>query len=185
VGCDASKVLEPVERILDAPTQPVETLAEAEGLFPVRFGMTGLVPRSSSSSRNSALSYALTPSIRFAGFTLRIRRSAIGQSCASPPVNKMARRRPLASASACIFVLRPPRERPLFRPLPSDALSRAWSRSSVCLWIVRFQQAPGTGFPRRHAAPSAQSDYRSLSGVHTRAGNRTSDSRFSEHARYR
>ena len=77
-----------------------------------RFGMTGLVPRSSSSSRNSALSYALSPSIRFAGFTLRIRRSATGQSCASPPVNKMARRRPLASASACIFVLRPPRERP-------------------------------------------------------------------------
>ena len=74
--------------------------------------MTGLVPRSSSSSRNSALSYALSPSIRFAGFTLRIRRSATGQSCASPPVNKMARRRPLASASACIFVLRPPRERP-------------------------------------------------------------------------
>ena len=36
----------------------------------------------------------------------------------------------------------------------------------MCLWIVRFQQAPGTGFPRRHAAPSAQSDYRSLSGVH-------------------
>ena len=58
--------------------------------------MTGLVPRSSSSSRNSALSYALSPSIRFAGFTLRIRRSAIGQSCASPPVNKMARTRPFS-----------------------------------------------------------------------------------------
>src|SRR5207245_6203073 len=48
----------------------------------------------------------------FDDFTLRIRRSATGQSCASPPVNRMARRRPLASASACIFVLRPPRERP-------------------------------------------------------------------------
>ena len=35
------------------------------------------------------------------------------------------------------------------------------------LWIVRFQQAPGTGFPRPHAAPSAQSDYRSLSKVNT------------------
>ena len=41
-----------------------------------------------------------------------MRRSAIGQSCASPPVNRMAIRRPLTSASACIFVLRPPRERP-------------------------------------------------------------------------
>jgi hypothetical protein len=50
--------------------------------------------------------------MRFDGFTLRIRRSAIGQSCASPPVSRMAMRRPLASASAWIFVLRPPRERP-------------------------------------------------------------------------
>jgi hypothetical protein len=74
---------------------------------------------------------------------------------------------------------------PLFRPLPSDALSRAWSRSSVCLWIVRFLQAPGTGFPRRHAAPSAQSDYRSLSEVHTRAGSRTSDNRSSRRAQCR
>jgi hypothetical protein len=50
--------------------------------------------------------------MRFADFTLRIRRSATGQSCASPPVNRMAMRRPLASASAWIFVLRPSRERP-------------------------------------------------------------------------
>ena len=56
------------------------------------------------------------------------KRSATGQSCASPPVNRMAISRPLASASAWIFVLRPPRERPtacfcspLFRPMPSDA----------------------------------------------------------------
>ena len=32
--------------------------------------------------------------------------------CASPPINRTAIRRPLASASASIFVLRPPRERP-------------------------------------------------------------------------
>src|SRR5215471_6412842 len=50
--------------------------------------------------------------MRLDRFTLRIRRLAIGQSCASPPVNKMAIRRPLASDSAWIFVLRPPRERP-------------------------------------------------------------------------
>ena len=37
---------------------------------------------------------------RFDGFTLRIMRSATGQSCASPPVNRMAIRRPLISASA-------------------------------------------------------------------------------------
>ena len=53
--------------------------------------------------------------------TLRIRRSATGQSCASPPVNRIAIRRPLTSASAWIFVLRPPRERPtacFCSPLP-------------------------------------------------------------------
>src|SRR5215475_4734022 len=65
-----------------------------------RFGMTGLVPCSRRSSRSSALSYALSPSIRFDGFTLRTRRSATGQSCASPVVNRMAIRRPLTSASA-------------------------------------------------------------------------------------
>ena len=44
-------------------------------------------------------------------------------------VSRIAIKRPLASASAWIFVLRPPRERPtacffspLFRPLPSGAL---------------------------------------------------------------
>src|SRR4029079_19256254 len=74
--------------------------------------MTGLVPFSSNSSRNSALPYALSPSMHFGFFTLRISRSAAGQSCAWPPVTRIAIRRPLASASAWIFVLRPPRERP-------------------------------------------------------------------------
>ena len=64
---------------------------------------------------------------------------------------------------------------PLFHLLPSGALSRAWSRSSACRWIVRSQQVPGTGFPRRRAVPSAQSGYRRED--HTQAGNRTSDSR--------
>jgi hypothetical protein len=157
-----------------------------------RFGMTALVPCSSRSSRNSVLSYALSPSMRLARSTRRIRRSASGQSWASPPVNRMAIRRPLASASAWIFVLRPPRERPtacfcspLFRHLRSGAPSRAWSRSSACLWTVRFQQASETDFPRCHAAPSEQTGYRSLSQDHIREGNRTSGNRFSTHARCR
>jgi hypothetical protein len=90
--------------------------------------MTGLVPFSSNSLRNLALSYALSPSTRLGFFTLRISRSAAGQSCAWPPVNRNAIRRPLASASAWIFVLRPPRERPtacfcfpLFLRQPNDA----------------------------------------------------------------
>ena len=87
--------------------------------------MIDLVPCSSSSSRRSALSYALSPSMRLGRTTRRIRRFACGQSCASPPLNRMAIRRPLASASACIFVLRPPRgPQPAFSP-PFSAGRRA------------------------------------------------------------
>ena len=157
-----------------------------------RFGMTGLVPCSSRSARSSLLSYALSPSRHLAGSTRQIRRSASGPSCASPPVNRMAIRRPLASASAWIFVLRPPRERPtacffspLFRRPRSGGLSRGWSRSSVCLRIVRSRRVPGTDFPRCRAAPTEQTGCRSWSEDRIRAGNRTSDSRFSTHVRCR
>jgi hypothetical protein len=105
--------------------------------------MIDLVPCSSSSSRRSALSYALSPSMRLGRTTRRIRRFASGQSCASTPLNRMAISRPLASASAWIFVLRPPRERPtacffsaLFRRPPIGGLSRAWSRSSGYRWLA-------------------------------------------------
>ena len=88
----------------------------------------------------------------------------------------MAMRRHLASASACIFVLRPPRERPtacfcspLFRPLPNDALPHAWNRSSVCLRIVRSRQGAGTGSSKSRVRPNAQSDYKSWSKDHIRA----------------
>jgi hypothetical protein len=128
--------------------------------------MTDLVPCSSSSSRNSVLSYALSASMHLGRFTRRIRRSATGQSCASPPVNRMAIRRPLVSASAWIFVLRPPRERPtacfcspLLRRLLTGGRSRAWSRSSASLWISRSRQVPEKGFPRCRAAPSEQNCY--------------------------
>jgi hypothetical protein len=54
---DAPEVLQSVEGAFDAPAQLIETLAEPERLFPIALvGMTGLVPRSFSSSRNSALS---------------------------------------------------------------------------------------------------------------------------------
>jgi hypothetical protein len=112
-------------------------------------------------------------------------RSATGQSCASPPVRRMAKRRP-ASASASTFVLRPPLERPiacfcspLFHPLPSGALCHPWSRSSGCLPISRFRQVPGTDFPRPRAAPSARSGYRSSPADHRPPGHRTRASRFS------
>src|SRR5262249_48375762 len=53
-GCDAPEVLQPVERTLDAPAQLVRRLLKVNGCFLLLLlGMTGLVPRSSSSSRNS------------------------------------------------------------------------------------------------------------------------------------
>ena len=67
---------------------------------------------SNSSVRHSDFSTELT-SMHFDGFTLRISRSATGQSCAWPPVNRMAISRPLSVCFSCIVVLRPPRERPI------------------------------------------------------------------------
>src|SRR5580704_12777825 len=117
-----------------------------------RFGMTDLVPCSSSSLRNSALSYALSPSMRLGRCTLRNKRSATGQSCASPPVNRMAISRPLASASAWIFVLRPPRERPtacffspLFRPGESHVDLRLVLRQ-LAIWILKRTPESRGGF---------------------------------------
>lgn len=51
---DAPEVLQSVERTLDAPRQHIKVLAEAEWLLSVAavLGMTGLVPRASSLSRN-------------------------------------------------------------------------------------------------------------------------------------
>jgi hypothetical protein len=77
-------------------------------------------------SPSPALLWKPTPYVTSLPFTTRLcrradisvislcemRRSATGHSCASPPVSKIARRRPLASASAWILVFRPPRERP-------------------------------------------------------------------------
>ncbi len=48
--------------------------------------------------------------------------------------------------------------------------------SSACPRIARSWQAPGTDFPRYHAAPSARSGYRSSSADHKLPVNRTSGS---------
>jgi hypothetical protein len=100
--------------------------------------------------------------------------------CASPPVNSMASKRPLASASAWIFVLRLllSGQSPAFAP-PLSTCCRA-----VCLDVrgvdhLRLRRSPfpgewpGTDFPRPRAPPSARNGYRSLSAGRTQAGNRT------------
>ena len=88
----------------------------------------GLTQRLNSRRRRCLPPGDLSPRSFLAGFVRRTTRSATGQSCASPPLRRMERRRPLASAIAWFFVLRPPRERPiacfcspLFRLRPSGA----------------------------------------------------------------
>ena len=83
-------------------------------------------------------------------------------------------------------MLRPPRERPtacfcspLFRPLPSDALSRCVESIHLCVCGSSVSsKLPEQVFPDATPRPAHKAIIRSLSEVHTRAGNRTSDSRF-------
>jgi len=72
----------------------VEALAEAERVSSCCCGLNvRVVPRCSSSSLNSALSVSLSPSIRFGCvLLLRVCGSGTVQSCASPPVNRIAMR---------------------------------------------------------------------------------------------
>jgi hypothetical protein len=88
-----------------------------------------------------------------------MRRCATGQSCASRPVNRMAMRRPLGSASAWIFVLRPPRERPTACFCSIDHLG-------VSRWSIPGKLRKKV-FPDAAPRPSARSDYRSSSVDHT------------------
>src|SRR3984893_8230388 len=78
-------------------------------------------------------------------------RSATGQSCASPPVRRMARRRPRASARAWTFVLRPPLERPIacFRS-PFSPRCRAVRFDVRGVDHLRVCRTPGSGkFPEQ------------------------------------
>jgi hypothetical protein len=98
---DTPEVLQSTESVLLVPCKGA--LLKLNGcLLLRRFGRIGLVPRSFSPRRNSAPSSALSPKRCDA---VAMSRSA-GQSSASPPVRRMARRRPRASAGT--FVLRPP-----------------------------------------------------------------------------
>jgi hypothetical protein len=80
--------------------------------------------------------------VRLEGFILRINRSATGQSCASPPVNRMAMRRPLASASAYLRVTpfaRAANSLLLLLPFPPAAERRALTsvESIICVSVDR------------------------------------------------
>ena len=110
------------------------------------------------------------------------------QSCASPPVRRIARRRPRASASAWTFVLRPPLERPiacfcspLFHPLPSGAHVRGVDHLGVCRSTVSGK-FPEQIFPDPAPRPAHEAV---IDRRRRPPGNRTSDSRFSAPARCR
>jgi hypothetical protein len=175
-----SEVLQPVERTFDAPRQLVETLAEAERLLPVtsvgndrlvqllaQFGtVVGLVAEYASWRLCS-------PDQTLSDWTIVCLASGQKDSNeASFSICECVNLRVAPSTRAAnSLLLLPPFRLPL-----SDALSRAWSRSSACLWRARSQQAPGTGFPRFRAAPSARSDYRPSSEVRRLPGNRANGS---------
>ncbi len=108
-----------------------------------------------------------------------------------PGVTSMAMGRPRASAMAWIFVVRPPRERPiacasapLFRPPPNGA---PWL--SCCRWLGhrRVRRAPGlqTVAAIGRASSSGESDCRSSSADRRRKGNPATGSRSSNHERSR
>ena len=103
-----------------------------------------------------------------AGFTLRMRRSATGQSCASPPVNRMARSRPLASAvrgSSCCALPRAANSLFLLPPFPPEAerCTLTCVESIICVSTQRpFPASSRNRFSQIPRAPSAQNDYRSL-----------------------
>jgi hypothetical protein len=63
-----------------------------------------------------------------------------GQSSASPPVRRMARRRPRASAGT--FVLRPP-----LSPFSTRCRAARWGRSSRCWPISHLRPVPEQIFP--------------------------------------
>jgi hypothetical protein len=109
-----------------------------------------------------------------------------------PGVTSMAMGRPRASTMAWIFVLRPPRERPiacafapLFRPPPSG---EPWP--SCCRWLDhRRARARASASNKRRQIPrassSGESDCRPSSKVGRRPGNPATDSRSSECGRCR
>jgi len=99
-------------------------------------GMTGKVPRSTRKRRSPSLSYAASPAKLRPGGTALIRAIATRTSPSWPGVTSRAMGRPQESTIAWIFVVRPPRERPiacasapLFRPPPSG---EPWR--SCCRW---------------------------------------------------
>jgi hypothetical protein len=108
-----------------------------------------------------------------------------------PGVASTAMGRPRAPTMAWIFVVRPPRERPiacagapLFRPPPSGG---PWP--SYCRWL---DPSPGSARasasnkrPRSRGSSSGESDCKLSSTARRRPGNPASDSQFSERERCR
>ncbi len=83
---------------------------------------------------------------------------AVGQSCTSPPLSRMARRRPPASATAWTLLLRPPRERPITRVCsPFSTRGRAVRLDVGGIDHLHPGRAPACGKlakqPLPHAAP--------------------------------
>ena len=165
-GRDAPEVLQSVQRRLDAPARILEALVEGERLFPIapiwndRFGAALDQLLAQFGAVISPRRRACTST----GFTLRIKRSASGQSCAWPPVNRTAISRPLESASERHLVFRPPptANSPLLLP-PSPPAAERWalmcvrSPSSACFRSSIPSKLPEQIFPDAAPGPADKS----------------------------
>jgi hypothetical protein len=112
--CDSAEVLDAPDHALDGVAIAVEGGREA--VLPASMalgGIFGAVPLLSILRRTASLSYPLSP-YRIVGSGIWSSRvSAAIQSATWPPVNRNAIGRQRLSVSAWIFVVRPPRERPI------------------------------------------------------------------------
>jgi hypothetical protein len=108
-------------------------------------GMAGSVPRSIRNSLSRSLSQAASAAHRAPGGSGSKRPRAIGASPRWPGVISSATGRPQPSTTAWIFVVRPPRERPIaWRSAPFSA-----GRRAMCLGGGAVDHLDAAGIGRR------------------------------------
>jgi hypothetical protein len=167
-GCDASPVLQAAEHALDEITLAIGDLV---GVLRVGlFGMTGTVPRSRRKRRSPSLSQAASAARQRPRGTALIKAVATRTSPRWPGVTSMAIGRPRESTMAWIFVVRPPRERPiacasapLFRPPPNGRAVEGLTIAGISV-RERFKQLSPNPSHRPAAEPIVDRRGRTVDG---------------------
>src|ERR1700730_9727960 len=113
-GGDATEVLEPAEESFDDISAFVGVLVDSLDVDTfVLLGMTGFAPRRTISPRRSSPSYPLSARSALMGGASARTSGAAAISASWPGVRCRTTGRQSGSLSAWIFVVRPPRERPI------------------------------------------------------------------------